>query len=92
MVQKIGHIPSELKQIFLVKNYKILNVDSELFIFCSILIIGLEVCHYIDVKFQFTQALPNMHGVYRWTVYISAVTVILLFGLLHSKGFIYFQF
>ena len=55
-------------------------------------IILMETVHIIQRKKEIRKILLSKSPVIRWGLYISAVFIILLFGVFHLKEFIYFQF
>lgn len=92
MISKVGNVFQESVQIVQDRNFKLLNIDSTALLTCTVLILLLEICHLVDVKFDFGASFSHRPAYVRWAIYTTAIAFLLLFGLFNSKSFIYFQF
>jgi len=68
----------------ILKDYEVL--------FGMLMVIFLLVAEYLHEKFNLVMVLSSKHVILRWSVYISFIFFVLLFGVLHKQMFIYFQF
>jgi len=66
---------------------------SEIDLFRSfLLIIFLELVHYIDNKKRISELLLKSHVIVRWTVYYGLILLTIFYGVFEKRQFIYFQF
>jgi D-alanyl-lipoteichoic acid acyltransferase DltB (MBOAT superfamily) len=65
--------------------------DNEV-LFGMLMVIFLLMAEYLHEKHNLVKIMASRHVVLRWSVYISFIFFVLLFGVLHKQAFIYFQF
>lgn len=94
MIKKMGNIPHELVSFLHTKNIGDLNLPiKRRFVYTGFLLIALlEIVHAIQLKYHDKNPLDQFPRYVRWSVYYTAVVMIIFLGVYENKMFIYFQF
>jgi len=61
-------------------------------LFGMLMVVFLMITEYLHEKYDLVRILSSRNLILRWSVYISFIFFVLLFGVLHKQQFIYFQF
>lgn len=93
----VKHIFTEIPDLIfkLLNHQKVsepLGLSREDFVLSVILIIFLEVVHYIQRKKNLSEIFTQKPIYIRWAVYYTLTLIILYLGVFESRQFIYFQF
>ena len=94
MIGKLGDIPAEIGTILSTHKFAFLNLPN-LYNFVypgAAVIIFLEAVNFFSVKYSLKEHFGNRPTWLRWSIYYSAVLLLLFYGVYEKHQFIYFQF
>jgi alginate O-acetyltransferase complex protein AlgI len=72
--------------------FEYIGLSKKDLVLSVLLIIFLEVVHYIQKRKSISQIFTNKPAYIRWAVYYGIVLIIYYFGIFENRQFIYFQF
>jgi len=94
MIQKIGTIPADLVHLLATKDFTYLHfpIKFRMAYNCFLLIALLEIVHFIQLKYHERDLMERFPRIFRWSIYYTAIAMIIFLGVYENKMFIYFQF
>jgi len=93
-VKKLGSVPGEVVQIIRTGKIGFLHLPSlsTMILPCTILFALLEIAQVLQVRFNLPETFSKKPALLRWSLYFTAITLLMFFGVYEKHQFIYFQF